>query len=393
MAIRVHGNYVAQEADVVALSGLVVGEPATQATIDAAADRLKRSGRFSDVTIQRRYASIADPAQVLLVIVVDEWAAAEDIVPGIDPAPGPIRRVRAAAMWMPIVSFADGYGFTYGARVAFVEPFGPRSRIAVPLTWGGERRAGVEVERTFERGALSAVRGSAAIYRRVNPHYEVTDMRRELRATAERSLTPWLRAFAGARTAQVTFGGVEDRHDAVHAGLTVDSRTDPTFPRNAVYASGAFERLRVRERALSATIVTGDVRGFVGAGGSRVIAARVTARTSNAPLPPAEQVLLGGSDTLRGYRAGVEAGDNVATASLELRAPVNSPLSVGRFGLKAFVDFGTTWNYGEHLQDQRIHRGIGGGIYFGGGPVIGDLAVAWPRSGDPRIHFALGLTF
>src|SRR5688500_2156807 len=70
VAIRVHGNYVAQEADVVALSGLVVGEPAAQATIDAAVDRVKRSGRFSDVTIQRRYASIADASQILLVIVV-----------------------------------------------------------------------------------------------------------------------------------------------------------------------------------------------------------------------------------------------------------------------------------------------------------------------------------
>ena len=114
---------------------------------------------------------------------------------------------------------------------------------------------------------------------------------------------------------------------------------------------------------------------------------------SSAVLPPFEQSLLGGSGTLRGYRTGHRAGDNLATLSAELRYPLNSPLNSGRFGLKAFVDGGTTWASGERLKDQRFERGIGGGVYFGGGPVILDLDVAWPEEGKPRAHFGLGVSF
>ncbi len=64
--------------------------------------------------------------------------------------------------------------------------------------------------------------------------------------------------------------------------------------------------------------------------------------TSTAPLPDYEKGLLGGAATIRGYDAGYRAGDNIAAASAELRIPLTTPLSVGRFGIKAFVDAGST---------------------------------------------------
>jgi len=76
-----------------------------------------------------------------------------------------------------------------------------------------------------------------------------------------------------------------------------------------------------------------------------------------------------------------------------VRQPLNSPLSVGRFGVKAFMDAGTTWASGGRLRDQEFDRGIGGGVYFGGGPFVMDLDIAWPREGNPRAHFGLGVTF
>jgi outer membrane protein assembly factor BamA len=83
----------------------------------------------------------------------------------------------------------------------------------------------------------------------------------------------------------------------------------------------------------------------------------------------------------------------MAAASAELRIPLNSPLTVGRFGLKTFVDAGTVWNSGQHFSDQQFDRGIGGGVYLGAGPFIMDLDVAKPKTGNVRAHFGMGVTF
>jgi outer membrane protein assembly factor BamA len=262
------------------------------------------------------------------------------------------------------------------------------------LTWGGERRAGVEAARTFTRGPVSALQVSASAYRRINPHFKAEDTRLELRGRGERAITSWLRAGAGMRRARVTFAGTRDTHEALGADIAIDTRIDPSFPRNAIYAGFGFERLWFTDgRRTAANRSTTDLRGYVGIGGSVVLAFRAYALTSDTGLPPSEQPMLGGGDTLRGYRAGARAGDNLAAVSAEVRIPVNSPLSVGRFGFTAFVDSGATWNAGERLRDHPLERGIGAGMYFGGGPVIADLAIAWPEQGKPRLHFSLGVTF
>ena len=60
-------------------------------------------------------------------------------------------------MFLPIVSFADGYGFTYGGRVSTVDLLGIDERLSVPLTWGGTRRAALEFERPFKSGPLTRI--------------------------------------------------------------------------------------------------------------------------------------------------------------------------------------------------------------------------------------------
>ena len=104
-------------------------------------------------------------------------------------------------------------------------------------------------------------------------------------------------------------------------------------------------------------------------------------------------MLLGGSATLRGYRAGHRTGDGLVLLSAEVRVPLTSPLNFGRFGVKGFVDAGTTWDAGERLGDQRFDRGIGGGVYFGATAVTANVDVAWPETGKPRVHVALGVSF
>ena len=136
-----------------------------------------------------------------------------------------------------------------------------------------------------------------------------------------------------------------------------------------------------------------DAQGFVGVIGSSVLAVRAQVARSDAPLPPAEQPLLGGITTLRGYRAGHRAGDSLAAVSAELRVPFNSPLNLGRFGVKGFVDAGTVWAAGTRLSDQPWNRGIGGGVYFGAAVFMVEVDVAWPEEGSPRAHVSLGVTF
>jgi len=38
-------------------------------------------------------------------------------------------------------------------------------------------------------------------------------------------------------------------------------------------------------------------------------------------------------------------------------------------------------------------RGIGGGVYFGAGPLLMDLAAAWAEDGSARVNFGLGVSF
>jgi hypothetical protein len=386
--IRVHGNHTTPDSDILVVSGLEPGQQADAAVLTAAEKRLKDTGRFEDVELRRRYLSIADPSQILVMIVVDEHPA----VSSNDLTPSPFKKIAKAQMYLPILKHVDGYGMTYGVRVAFADALGDRSRISVPLTWGGERRVGVEGERQFDRGPFSLVRGGLSLSRRVNPHFEQPDSRREARVEAERAITDWLRAGVGMRMANVRFGDVYDaRHTAGGVFTVVDTRIDPAFPRDAIHARVGWERVGF-EAGRADRLLT-DVRGYVGIGGSRVLALRGQLAQSNAPLPFAEQTLLGGSDTLRGYRTGHRAGDNMAAGSIEIRQPLNSALSFGRFGVKAFVDAGTVWASGGRLGDQQFERGIGGGFYFGAGPFIMDLDIAKPQQGNVRAHFGMGVSF
>jgi outer membrane protein assembly factor BamA len=389
--VRVHGNHTTPDADVLALAGLAVGTPVSAASLAQAADKLRASGRFANVELRKRFRSIDNPSDILVILLVDEHAAVstEDLIPG------PLKRFRSAGMWLPVLDFADGYGFTYGARVSFVDVLGPRSRISVPLTWGGERKAALEVDRTFSRGPLTRIQGSLSLSRRENPHFLLNDTRRDVRVRAERALTSWLRVGGGARMTDVTFGEDDQRHVAPAVDVIVDTRTDPGFPRNAVHFTGSAEQLRFASGPNIARW-TGDARGYLGLVRTSVLAVRAITTRSSASLPGYEQALLGGSSMLRGYEFGYRAGDNLAAVSAELRVPITSPLSMGRFGVKAFVDAGTVYGAGGKLSDQRFDRGVGGGVWMTATVLHAGLDVAWPQTGEtskPRWHFGLGLAF
>ena len=385
--VRVHGNHTTPDADILGIVGEVVGKPATDELIAEIETKLERSGRFDGVEVRRRFRSIENPDDILLMIVVDE-------VPGIDPldlTPGPMKKFWSSGMFMPILHSEDGYGFTYGTRVSFVELLGPRSRVSVPLTWGGERQARLQLERSFRSGPIERVSGEFGIGRKENPHYEIGDTRVSYGARAESAPARWLRFGVGGRHDDVEFGEIDDHVTRFGGDVAIDTRVDPAFPRNAVQATFGIERLRFD--AGSANRTSADARGYVGLFRQMVLAVRAVSMTSSSPLPTYEHNLLGGAPNLRGYDAGYKANDNLAAASAELRIPITSPLSIGRFGVKAFVDWGAAYAHGDKLADQDFDRGIGGGVYLHLTLLNASLDIARSRSGDTRFHFGMGVTF
>jgi len=386
--VRVHGNHTTPDADILAIVGEVVGKPASDALLAEITTRLEQTGRFDGIEVRRRFRSIENPDDILLMVVIDE-------VPGIDTldlTPSPMKKFWSSGMFMPILHSEDGYGFTYGGRIAFVDRLGPRSRITVPLTWGGERGARVQVERAFKDGPVERVAGEYGITQRENPHYEIDDRRIGFGARLDVAPARWLRLGAAGRVQDVKFGDIEDTVSRVGGEVIVDTRIDPAFPRNAIHASFGIDRVQFDDG--DANQKKADVRGYVGLFGQTVLAVRGLSITSNRALPPYEHSLLGGAANLRGYDAGYQAGDNLAAISAELRIPITSPLSIGRFGVKAFADAGVVYGIGEKLKDQAFEdRGIGGGVYLHLTLLSVSLDVARSRSGDTRFHFGMGLTF
>ena len=385
--VRVHGNHTTPDADILGIVGDVVGKPATDQLIKEIQDKLEKSGRFDGVEVRKRFRSIENPDDVLLMVIVDE-------VPGVDSldlTPGPMKKFWSSGMFMPVLHSEDGYGFTYGMRTSFVDTLGPRSRITVPLTWGGERQARVQLERAFRAGPIERVTGEFGIGRRENPHYEVGDTRVSLGGRIESAPARWFRLGAAGRRDDVSFGDLEDTVSRYGGDVTIDTRVDPAFPRNAIHVTGGIDR--VTFDAGHANQKKLDARGYVGLFGQMVLAVHGLTVTTDKALPIYEHNLLGGAANLRGYEAGYKAGDNLGAASAELRIPITSPLNVGRFGVKAFVDWGTVYAVGEKLSDQAFERGIGGGVYLHLTIVSLSLDVARSDTGNTRFHFGMGVTF
>ena len=135
--------------------------PFEVSTIETVTARLRSTRRFVKIEVLKRFASIADPSQITIVIMVDEGPVKVNWDTGAVRAPGGILGGRGPRlMFMPILDYEDGYGFSYGVQFAIPNPAGSRSRLAFPMTWGGEKMAGVELEKNLERGPFTRVKGA-----------------------------------------------------------------------------------------------------------------------------------------------------------------------------------------------------------------------------------------
>jgi outer membrane protein assembly factor BamA len=386
--IRVHGNLIVTNDEVLALIGVAPGDPLGPTTVADVTARLKASGKFEHVQVLERFASIDDPSRIALVVIVNEGPVR---IAGGD---GPLEVVRRRGvrnlLFLPIVEAEDGYGLTYGARLAFAGAAGGRSRISVPLTWGGRKQAAVELDRALAAGPFTRVQAGAGVQRRTNPAFDLDDARRELWGRLERAAGP-VRAGATAGWSRVSFAGGVERFRSAGADVSVDTRVDPVLPRNAVFAMAKWERLSF---STGGTVDRHRLegRGYLGLIGRAVLAARALHEGSDGPLPLYLKPILGGWANLRGFRAGTAAGDSLTAGSIELRLPLNSPLRIAKFGVSVFADAGTVYDYGERLRDHRLGRGYGAGVWLSATVVHVGVSVA-RGGGETRVNFGGGTSF
>ena len=406
VSIIVHGNQIVTDEEVIKLSGLKIGTPFTSTTLADVKTRLKDSGKFETIDVVKGYASIDDLTKVIVVIDASEGPVriADPLTRGIGGSGPRIvkRHFWNSLMFMPIFDAEDGYGMTFGARVALPKLLGPRSRLSFPLTWGGTRRAGAELERSFTSGPISRVEFGGAIQQRRNPAYETNDRRNRAWARAEKRFGP-LRAGGTVGWQRVTFGETREDSRTVGVDVVFDTRLDPVLPRNAVYVTASLERvffqplrsggpvIQIVREPINRTRV--DARGFIGTFGQQVLVVRALREDANSPQPLYFRSLLGGWSNLRGFEAGFKTGDTLVAASLEYRIPISSPLSFGKLGVSVFADWGTAYEKGQRLRDQTLDRGVGASVWIALTGFRISLGLAHGKGAGPRVSFGGGLTF
>ena len=391
--VRVHGNATLTDEEVLKLAGIELNATLSADAVAAIAERLKASGRFETVEVRKRLRSLDDPTDVALVLVVHERPGIRSGAANTNAAVRPFSRLKHQLMFLPILGYTDGYGFTYGARLSTVDLLGFGERLSVPLTWGGTRRAAIEFERSFKTGPLTRVTSSFGIWNRENPHYEIRDQRVELKARAERDFAHVFRVGVDASESSVSFGEIDDQIWTLGVNAAIDTRADPAFPGNAVYLGGGWNGLNVKDHP-RVDRYTADARGYLRLIGQSVLAGRAQYFTSDATLPPYERLLLGGASNLRGFRTGAFDADRMFVTSAELRVPITSVISGAKLGLTAFIDAARATDFGSSLEDAEWRRGAGGGVFVIAPMVTITLNVAHGlNGGGTRVHLASGFSF
>jgi hypothetical protein len=397
--IRIHGNAYLTDKEILDLAGVTVGQPLGPDGVEGITNRLKASNRFETIDVRKRYRSLRSTTDIALVLLVHERPGVGSRVavdvPGV-PDVGSRRpgRLRSRLMFLPILSYADGYGFTYGGRMSTVDLLGIDERLSVPLTWGGTRRVALEFERLFKTGPLTRVDSSVAIWNRENPRFEIRDQRVEVRGRAERVFADVLRAGFEASHSTISFADLEDRLWTTVASITLDTRLDPAFPGNAVLLTTGWTGLNFREVPDRINRYTADARGYLRVFRQIVLAGRAQYIAADGTLPPYERLLLGGASSVRGFDTGAFEGDRTLVAAAEVRVPITSVLSGAKLGVTAFMDAGKAWDFDQSPSGVEWNRGVGGGVFLIASILRINLDVAHGlKTGDTKVHLSSGFTF
>lgn len=391
--IQVRGNVATSDLDVRRLAGLEIGMPVAPDLVATVTARLRATKRFERVEVLKRYASLSDPTQIVIVLIVDEGAVSIQRTDDPDHPTRVVRRRWPNLLALPILGYESGYGLTYGVRLTHPEPLGRESRLSIPATWGARKRIGAELEKRYPDGWLTRVETGGTVSRRTNPHFDADDDRASLWFRGEHQFNRSLRVRALTGWQRVSFEDVPDRVASVGAEVILDTRLDPFLARDAVFLRATRSRLAFSNRdGVNHTELEGH--GYLGLIGQTILVASARMDGADGSLPDYLKPLFGGPTSVRGFKVGAAAGDSLVAGTLELRVPLTSPLRrFGKLGVTAFVDTGTVYNNGQRLTDAPWQQGVGGSVWFTAAFLRVDIAVAHGVRASTRVHFQGNLTF
>jgi len=392
-AVIVHGNQIVSDDEVIKLSGITIGAPFTASTIAEVTQKLKASGKFKSVDVQKGWASIDDATKIIVIINASEGSVRISDPFHLNGGDPQVVKRGLLGSWQafPMFDAEDGYGITFGVRMSYPDVIGPGSRLSFPMTWGGTRQIGAELERSFTKGVLSRVQFGTAIQQRRNPGYDENDLRKRVWGRAEKRFGPF-RAGGIFGWQRVAFGAIKEDFRSAGVEAVFDTRIDPVLPRNAVFVTATAERLffEARESIVRTRV---DARAFIGTFGQQVLVVRALREDANQAQPLYLRSLLGGWSNLRGFEAGFKTGDTLVATSLEYRIPISSPLSVGKLGVSVFADWGTAYEKGQRFRDQTLDQGVGASVWLALTGFRLSVGVAHGKGATTRFSFGGGLTF
>ena len=358
--VRFRGNFTISDETLLQMAGIEVGLPADVFPPETIRQTLLGSGRFEWVEVTKRYRSIARNDKVVIVITVKEK-----------------EYLKNKFMVSPIFGSEDEYGFTYGLRGTTKNLLGLQERISIPLTWGGVRRVKVVGEFELRNPVVQTLTVAVGASQKEHPHYEKIDFRKEVNIAVKHRLKLF-EVNAQSGWTDINFDGRNGNFVTFGTGMVFDTRQDVIFPRNSVYADITWKRLSFLDAGQGINVYTVDFRGYKGLIGQTILAGQFYYNGADGTLPDYEQPFLGGAATLRGYESGVFIGNNIATASLELRQPLDfmrriimkTPLSKisDRIncisGVALFIDSGAAYDYGVSLRNAKFMHSTGIGAFI-----------------------------
>jgi hypothetical protein len=175
------------------------------------------------------------------------------------------------------------------------------------------------------------------------------------------------------------------------AGLVLDTRDDPLFPRTGVRAElAASAHPAVWDAAEPFGAVLGSASTYLRLGGP-VLALRAGGQAAWGGYPFHQAAFLGGAGSLRGHAHDRFAGDAALFGGAELRVPL-LPLELvvrGRLGVSVLADAGRVIHGGA--SPGGWHTATGAGVWFATPPAVLTLHVA--RGEDTRVYAGFGMPF
>jgi len=280
----------------------------------------------------------------------------------------------------PLFRYDNRFGLSGGVEATLDNHWGRRQRIKAAVQGGGEPWAGLS-------WTLPQASGLGRLGWRLNARHDRTPYnypdaathfsrrRNALTLGLSRQLHRVLTLSAAAGWHQttvsrrgLTFSGESDESFWLgSAGLTLDTRDWPVYPRTGLFFETRFtaHQSNATDRFFDFQCNATVHRPLFG---QNIVAIQAVLNHADRSLPRAYKQHLGGGDSVRGLKSGARAGDHIFHATVEYRIPMlyaRHPLAGlhAGYAIVLFADAGTAWNHGVSMRHSDWVKSVGLGVH------------------------------